>query len=116
MSGVQVLDEGDLVAGRGALTGDDGGVSKEELPDLLILAQPPHSKTQTYSVPSVAILCQYLVLVCKPVSVPSPESSRVVNTNGINMLDLETGALNRSDIVVERGRSIGTREDIFIHE
>lgn len=32
--GVDVFDEGDLVAGRGALAGDDGRVGEEVLPDL----------------------------------------------------------------------------------
>ena len=32
--GVDVLDQGDLVASRGALARDDGGVCKEVLPDL----------------------------------------------------------------------------------
>lgn len=32
--GVDVLDEGDLVAGCGALAGDDGRVGEEVLPDL----------------------------------------------------------------------------------
>ena len=36
MSGVDVLDQGELVAGGTSLTGDDGGVGKEELPDLKI--------------------------------------------------------------------------------
>lgn len=31
---VDVLDEGDLETGGAALSGDDGGVSKEELPNL----------------------------------------------------------------------------------
>lgn len=101
VSGVQILNEGDLIAGSGALARNDGGVSKEEFPD---------------SIPSVAILCQDLLLVSDPVSVPSPESSRVVNTDSVNILDLKSCAFNRSDIIIERSRSIGTREDIFVHE
>lgn len=34
VGGVDVLDHGDLVASGGTLTRDDGGVGKEELPDL----------------------------------------------------------------------------------
>ncbi len=34
MRGVDVLDQGDLVAGRGALAGDDGRVGEEVFPDL----------------------------------------------------------------------------------
>jgi hypothetical protein len=38
VSGVQVLDEGNLIAGSGALARNDGGVSKEEFPNLNVLA------------------------------------------------------------------------------
>jgi hypothetical protein len=38
VSRIHVLDQGDLIAGCGALTRDDGGVSKEVFPDLLLLA------------------------------------------------------------------------------
>ena len=34
VGGVEVLDEGDLVAGGGTLAGYDGGVGEEEFPDL----------------------------------------------------------------------------------
>lgn len=34
MDGIEVLDEGDLVAGCGSLAGDDGGVGEEVFPDL----------------------------------------------------------------------------------
>lgn len=48
---------------------------------------------QTYSEPSVAILGLDLGLVAHPVSVPSPEGCRVVDTNSIDSLNLESGAL-----------------------
>ena len=88
--GIQVLDEGDLIAGSGALARNDGGVSKEEFPDLNILALACKDlECKTYSIPSVAILRQDLLLVGDPVSVPSPKSGRVVNTDSVNILDLE---------------------------
>jgi hypothetical protein len=75
MGGVQVLDKGDLVAGCGALARDDGGVGKEKFPDLVLSAVPCKPlDDQTYSVPSIAILREDLLLVGDPVSVPSPES------------------------------------------
>lgn len=37
VDGVDVLDEGKLVASGRALAGDDGGVSKEEFPNLTVL-------------------------------------------------------------------------------
>jgi hypothetical protein len=117
VSGVQVLDECDLIAGSGALARNDGGVSKEEFPDLNILALACKDlESKTYSIPSVAILRQDLLLVGDPVSVPSPQSGRVVNTDSIDILDLKSCAFNCSDIVIERSRSIGTREDISVHE
>lgn len=71
---------------------------------------------QTYSVPSVTILGLDLILVGDPVSVPSPESGRVVDTNSVNCLDFEPGTLDSADIVVERARGVGTWEDILVHE
>lgn len=94
VSRVHVLDKGDLVAGCGALTRDDGGVGKEVFPDLFLLAAIRKGlEDQAYSVPSVAILRHDLLLVGEPVSIPSPESSRVVDTNSINHLNFEPGAL-----------------------
>jgi len=117
VSGVQVLDKGDLVAGCGALARDDGGVGEEELPDLFLLVVPCKlSRDPTYSVPSVAILGQDLVLVGEPVSVPSPESSRVMNSDCVNILDLKSSTLQGANIIIQRSRGIGTREDILVHE
>lgn len=101
MSRVDVLNHGDLEASSTALAGDDGGVGKEELPD----AEPPF-----------AVLGLDLVPVVHPVAVPSPESSRVVNTDGIDMLDLETSTLELVDNPAERSRSVSAREDVLVHE
>ncbi len=70
----------------------------------------------TYSEPSVSILCEDFLLIGHPVSVPSPESSRVVYTNRVNTLDFPSGTLEGADIVVERSRSISSREDVLVHE
>lgn len=56
----------------------------------------------TYSVPPVAILSLDLVLVGQPVSIPSPESGRVVDSNSINSLNFPSGTLDSADVVVER--------------
>ena len=98
---VNVLDESDLEASSTALAGDDGGVGKEELPD---------------TEPSLAVLGLDLVLVGHPVAVPSPEGSRVVNTDSINVLDLETGTLKLIDNPAKRSRSVSAREDVLVHE
>jgi hypothetical protein len=101
VGGVDVLDKSDLEASSTALAGDDGRVGKEELPD---------------TEPSLAVLGLDLVLVGHPVAVPSPEGGRVVNTNSINVLDLEAGTLELVDNPAERSRSVSTREDVLVHE
>lgn len=70
----------------------------------------------TYSEPSVAVLGDNLVLVGKPVSVPSPESRRIMNPDRVNHLYFPSGALKRIDVVIERSRSVSSWEDILIHE
>lgn len=59
MSRVNVLDQGDLVAGGGALTGDDGGGGKEEFPDLyvslaIIQKHPSYRHTRNHLLPYLA--------------------------------------------------------------
>jgi hypothetical protein len=61
---VKVLVHNDLVASTTTLAGSNDGESKEELPD---------------AVPASSVLGLNLLLVAEPVTVPSPESSRVVN-------------------------------------
>lgn len=98
---VDVLAQHDLVASGRTLSGNDGGRSKEEFPD---------------SVPSDAILVNDLLLVTKPVSVPSPQGGRVVDTNVVDQHDLETGTFKFSNNKVQRSRSIGTWENVLVHE
>jgi len=62
---VDVLDERDLVASCATLAGDDGAVSKEELPD---------------AEPALAVLGHNFVLIRHPVAVPVPDGGRVVYT------------------------------------
>lgn len=99
--GVQVLVEGNLVNGSTTLSGDDDGVGKEVLPDLE---------------PSLTILGLDLLGVGHPVAVPVPKGGGVVNTVGINVPDLETSALQATDEETKRSRSIGTGEDVLVHE
>lgn len=101
VSGVDVLDEGKLPAGSTTLAGGDGGSSKEVLPD---------------AEPALSVLGLNLVLVTHPVSVPAPEGGRVVDTDGVNTLDLETSALKTVDDEAKRGRSVSTGEDVLVHE
>ena len=98
---VDVLDQGDLVAGGSALTGDDGGVGKEELPDLE---------------PSDTVLGDDGLLVAEPVSVPSPQSGGVVDTDGIDRLALETGTLKVVNKETKWGRGISSWEDVSVHK
>jgi hypothetical protein len=119
---VDVLDQCELVAGGTTLSGGDGAVGEEILPDLnkqvsrLDLSTAGEHCWTTYPVPTCTILANNLVLVGEPVTVPLPESSRVVHTNSVNALDFEASALERANEEVKRSRSIGTREDIFVHE
>jgi hypothetical protein len=71
---------------------------------------------KTYAEPSLAILGLNLVTVAHPVAVPLPESRRVMNTNGVNTLDLEAAALQLVNDPAKRSGSISTREDVFVHE
>ena len=98
---VDVLDKCDLEAGSGTLARSNGGVGQEELPD---------------AEPALAVLGGNLLLVADPVAVPFPEGGGVVHTDGVNLLDLETSALKLVDDPAERCRSVGTREDVLVHE
>lgn len=71
---------------------------------------------KTYAEPSLAVLGLNLVTVAEPVSVPAPESSRVVNANGVDALDLEAGALELVDNPAKRSGSVGAGEDVLGHE
>lgn len=120
---VDVLDKGELVAGGGTLAGDDGGGSKEVLPDLraclLACRDTSHARQQdmgTHPEPSLAVLGLDLLAVAHPVSVPPPESGRVVNADGVNVLDFEASALKLVDEETKRGRSVGAGEDVLVHE
>lgn len=70
----------------------------------------------TYAEPSLAVLGLDLLTVAHPVTVPPPESGRVVNANGVNALDLKTGTLEFVDNEAKRSASVGTGEDVLVHE
>jgi hypothetical protein len=101
VGGVDVLDQSDLEASGRTLARDNGGGGKEVLPD---------------AEPSLAVLGLDLLTVGEPVTVPPPESSGVVNTDGVNVLDLKTGALELVDNPSKRSGSVSTREDVLVHE
>lgn len=122
VGGVDVLDEGELPAGGTTLSRGDSRGSQEVLPDLgcvshINLGIPEREPlVETYAEPSLAVLLLNLILVAHPVPVPAPQGSRVVNTDSINTLDLETSTLETVDDESKRGTSIGTREDVLVHE
>jgi hypothetical protein len=118
VGGVDILDERDLVACCSSLAGDDRGVGEEVFPDLrsVSIARTTEKTFLTYAEPLSTILSLNLLTVAHPVSVPSPERSRVVNTNSIETLDFKAGALQAADVEAERCRCIGTREDVLAHE
>ena len=70
----------------------------------------------TYSEPALAVLGLDLLAVAHPVAVPAPQSSTVVNTNGVNALDFETSTLELVDSPAKRSRSVSTGEDVLVHE
>lgn len=98
---VQVLDQSHLEASGTALARDDGGISKEILPD---------------AIPPFSIFRLDLVLIANPVAVPSPQSGRIVHADGVKGLDLEPGTFKLVNHEAQRRRSIGTGKDVFVHE
>jgi len=98
---VDVLNQGELPAGGTTLAGSDGRGSQEVLPD---------------AEPALAVLGLDFVLVAHPVPVPTPESGRVVDTDGVNSLDLEAGTLKTVHNKAKRGTGIRTGEDVLVHE
>jgi hypothetical protein len=114
---VDVLVEDNLVAGSGTLTGDNGGVGQEEFPNLREISMEKYQEMDmAYPEPSGAVFGLNLLTVCHPVSVPPPESSAVVDSNGIDTLNLKTSSFKLIDEPTKRGRGISTGEDIFVHE
>jgi len=98
---VQVLVESDLEDRSTTLTANDGAVGKEEDP---------------YSVPLLSVSLDHVLLIADPVLVPSVDSSGVVDTEDINVLNLKASPFKLVDDPTERAGSIRTREDILIHE
>ena len=70
----------------------------------------------TYSEPALAVLSLDLLAVAHPVAVPAPQSSTVVDTNGVDALDFETSTLELVDSPAKRSRSVSTGEDVLVHE
>ena len=83
------------------LPGDDGGPREEEDPD---------------AVPAFSVRCNDFVLVRDPVLVPAIDSSGVVNAKDVDALDFEAGGLDLVDDPAKRAGSVGSREDVFVHE
>lgn len=83
--GVQVLNHNNLEAGGTALARGNDGPGQEELPN---------------SVPALAVLGIDNLLVAEPVAVPTPESTRVVYTDGI---DTKNIVRNKDSIAVASG-------------
>lgn len=98
---VEVLHAGNLEASGGTLAGSDRGVSKEVLPD---------------AVPAGTVLGVNLVLVAQPITVPPPESSRIVNANRVDHLDLETSTFKSVDDETKGSGCVCAREDVLVHE
>ena len=82
------------------------------------VSKPAQKKDQdeAYSEPSLAILGLNLLAVGHPVAVPAPQSSRVVDTNGVNALNFKSSTFERVDDETKRSRSVSTGEDVLVHE
>lgn len=118
VGGVDVLDKGNLEASSTTLAGSDSRRSEEVFPDLheLISLSRVAPRKITHSEPLLSVLGLDLLTVAHPVTVPAPEGSGVVDANGVNTLDLKTSPLEVVDNESERSASVGTREDVLIHE
>lgn len=90
-----------LVAGSGSLARDDGRPGKEDLPG---------------AEPLFAIGGSDRLLVRHPVQVPAVDSGRVMDSDGVDVLDLETSALELLDDPVQGHGGISTGEDVLGHE
>lgn len=101
MVGVDVLSQNKLVTSSTRLSGSNSGRSQEVFPNLE---------------PLNTILVHNLVLVAHPVSVPSPQSGRVRDTNVVTRDNLKASALQSRDNKSQRSRGIGTRENVLVHE
>ena len=69
-----------------------------------------------YLEPPLSVLGLHLLTVAHPVAVPAPESSRIMHTNGINALNLKSRSFESVDDESKRSASVGTRENVLVHE
>ena len=89
VGGVQVLNDHDLEASGATLAGSNDGPCKEEFPNLQEVVSMRQTvallvERRTYPEPALTVLGLDGIDVAEPVAVPSPESSGVVHTNGVN--------------------------------
>ena len=99
--GVAVLDRGDHEAGGSPGAGNVGGPAEEKVED---------------PVPPLAVLGNHLVLVLDPVVEPVLDGERVVDADGVDLLDLEASELELADDPPEGHRGVGARENVLGHE
>jgi len=96
-----VLVQNDLEASGGSVLSDDSGPRQEPSP----LAPPMFT-----------VLLDDVVSVGAPVIVPTLDGGGVVDTDGLDAVDLEAGTLALVDDPGERAGGVGTGEDVFAHE
>lgn len=72
--------------------------------------------SKSHPEPSLAILGNDLFAVGHPVTVPPPDCSGIVNTDGINRLDLKASAFELVDSPTKRCRRISSGKDVLVHE
>ena len=102
MISVKVLVQRELENRRAAMAGNDNRPSKEEGPN---------------AEPALAILGNYLFAVGEPVVIPVEDRGRIVDAKDVYIFHFQSrlprGGLQPSP---RRSTSIGTREDILVHE
>ena len=95
MRRVEILNDNHLVTGGEALSRGDDGPGEEEFPNLSsVIRLDSHTirererererERDAYSVPSGSVFGLDRFDVSSPVTVPSPQCSRIVYTDGIN--------------------------------
>ena len=101
VNSVEVLAEQELETTGTTLTSDNNRRSQKVFPD---------------SEPFLAVLGNDLFAVAHPVAVPEPKSGRVVDTNVVERNDFKASTFKLVDDPANRSGSIGTRENVLVHE
>lgn len=101
MISVKVLVQSELENCRAAMAGNDNRPSKEEGPN---------------AEPTLAILGNHLFSVGEPVVIPVKDRGRIVDAEDVDILHFKASCLEVTYNPAKRSTSIGTRENVLVHE